>query len=116
MVAKQNLTVYQGADYERALEFKDESAVLMDLTGYTLRGQARAKYSDAEPAFSFTFTLRNQVSDTGLVDMLIPASATSAVSITKDTKFIYDIEWVNTSDKVKRLIEGELLLKPEVTK
>lgn len=116
MVARQNLIVYQGADFQRALELKDESTALIDLTGYVFRGQAKARYEDANPAFTFTFTLRDQVADTGLVDMLIPASETSGVSINKQTKFKYDIEMVDASNKVRRIIEGEIQLNPEVTR
>jgi hypothetical protein len=116
MVARQNLTVYQGADYQRALEFKDNSAVLMNLTGYTFRGQVKSSYADEDPVFSIAFTLRNQITDTGLVDMLISDTATSAISITKATNYIYDIEMVDADGIVTRVLEGSLKLYPEVTK
>lgn len=116
MVAKQNLIVYQGADFQRVLELKNESAVLMDLTSYVFRGQAKARYEDANPAFTFTFTLRDQTADPGLVDMLIPASETSAVSINKQAKYKYDIEMVDATGKVRRIIEGEIQLNPEITR
>lgn len=116
MVARQNLVIYQGADYQQALELKDESQVLMDLTGYTFRGQARIKYSDTNPAFTLEFTLRDQIADTGLVDMLISASETSAVSISKQTSYLYDIEMVDTGGIVRRIIEGTIQLMPEVTR
>lgn len=116
MVAKDNITVYQGSDYRRALEFKNESAVLMDLTGYVFRGQVRAEYSSASPVFSFSFTLRNQTTSPGLVDMLLSAADTAAVSIAKITSYIYDIEMVTASGDVKRIVEGKLNLHPEVTR
>jgi hypothetical protein len=116
MVARQNLTVYQGADYRRALEFKDNSAVLMDLTGYEFRGQVKLSYQEQDPVFSFGFTLRDQVSDTGIVDMILTAVDSSAVSINKETNYIYDIEMVDADGYVTRVLEGRLKLYPEVTK
>jgi hypothetical protein len=116
MVARQNLTVYQGADYRRALEFKDNSAVLMNLTGYTFRGQVKASYQDESAVFSFGFTLRDQTTDTGVVDMILTAADTSAVEISKATNYIYDIEMVDTDGYVTRVVEGSLKLYPEVTK
>lgn len=116
MVARQNLTVYQGADYQRALELKDNNQDLMDLTGYTFRGQAKAKYSDASAAFTFEFTLRDQVTDTGVVDMVIPASETAALAITRLSKYIYDIEMEDADGIIRRIVEGEIQLHPEVTR
>jgi hypothetical protein len=116
MVATHNLTVYQGSDFRMVLELKDESAVLMDLTGYTFQGQARLKYVDALPAFSATFTLRDQMASTGLVDMHIPASETEALSIQKETSYLYDIEMVTASGDVKRVLQGTMRVLPEVTK
>lgn len=116
MVARHNLTVYQGSDYRRALELKDEAATLMNLTGYVFRGQARTSYAASSPVFSFSFTLRNQATDPGLVDMLLSATDTAAASITKITEYIYDIEMVTATGDVKRIIEGTLKLHPEVTR
>jgi hypothetical protein len=115
-VARQNLTVYQGADYQASLEVRDESSVLMDLTGYTFRGQARTDYSAASPSLEFDFTIRDQVSEPGVVDMRITAADTSALSISKRTTYLYDIEMVDTNSIVKRIVEGRLELYPEVTK
>jgi hypothetical protein len=116
VVATQNLVIYQGADFQRALEFKDESEVLMNLTGYTVRGQAKVSYSDSSAAFAFTFTLRNQTTDTGMVDMSLPAATSAAITITKITEYIYDLELVDGSGIVRRFLEGKIKLHPEVTK
>jgi hypothetical protein len=116
MVAVQNLTVYQGATFQRALILKNESAALINLTGYTFRGQVKSAYSDASPTFSFVFTLRNQATDTGVVDMVLAAASTSAVSIIKKTSYLYDVEMVDAAGTVRRIVEGKLELFPEVTK
>lgn len=115
-VARQNLTVYQGADYQQSLEVRDESSVLMDLTGYTFRGQAKVAYADANPVLEFEFTLRDQGTEPGVVDMRITAADTSALSISKRTTYKYDIEMVDTDSIVRRVVEGNIDLHPEVTK
>lgn len=115
-VARRNLTVYQGSDYQQSLEVRDNSEVLMDLTGYTFRGQARTDYSSASPSLEFDFTLRDQVTEPGVVDMRITAADTSALSITKRTTYVYDIEMVDTDSIVRRIVEGQLIVHPEVTK
>lgn len=116
-VAKQKLTVYQGADYQRVLTLKDESGVPMDITGYTFRGQARVDYSSSSASLTFGFTVRTQSGDdVGRVDMLISSDDTSALGIVKKTNYLYDIEMVDTGAKVTRIVEGQLELIPEVTK
>ena len=116
-VAKQNLSVYQGADYDQVLEFRDNTSTLMDLTGYAFRGQARVAYTDNDPAFSFDFTIRTQSGgNLGLVDMNIAPASTAALSISKITKYLYDIEMVDTNGKVTRILEGQVSVFPEVTK
>lgn len=116
MVAKQNLEIYQGSDFQKVLEFKNESAVLMDLTGYTLRGQARATYGSSDIAFSFDFTLRDQTVSPGLVDMIVTSASTSLVSISKASEYIYDMELVDAFGIVRRFLEGKVKLFPEVTR
>lgn len=115
-VAKQNITVYQGSDYRKVLIFKDNSDNLMDLTGYTFRGQVKVAYSDSLPVLSFAFTARDQVTEQGYADLVLAAADTAALSISKKTSYIYDMELVDPSGFVTRFLEGSLTLMPEVTK
>lgn len=116
MVAKQNLVIYQGSDLRKVLEFRDESSVLMDLTGCTLKGQGRSSYGASSVAFNITLTVRDQLTDLGVVDFHIPASETASLPITKETNFIYDIEMTTLDGDVKRIMEGNAKVYPEVTK
>lgn len=116
MVARQNLTVYQGADFRRALEFRDEAGSIMDLTGYSFRAQGRTSYAANSASFSFVFTVRNQVSDKGFVDMHLPAASTAALSLNKEQDYFYDLEMVLPSGDVRRVMEGKVKVYPEVTR
>ncbi len=116
MAATHNLIVNQGEDFQRVLRIKDESDTLIDLTGYSFRGQAKLKFGETEPQFSFEFTVRDQGSDIGTLDMLISAASTAALSIGKATDYVYDVEMIRPDLKVKRLFQGKLQLSPEVTK
>jgi hypothetical protein len=115
-VAKQTFNVYQGSDFRKVLVLKDESEALMDLTGYTFRGQVKSAYSDSSAVVSFSFTIRDQGTDQGKVDMSLDAADTSALSISKKTNYIYDLEMVDISGIVTRFLEGQLIMWPEVTK
>ena len=111
-----NLSVDQGTTFARVLTLKDGSNVAIDLTGYTFRGQARAKFSDTNAAFSFTFSLRDQTSETGKVDMKILPASTASLSIIEETTYHYDVEMISGGGDITRIFEGSLTLRPEVTK
>lgn len=116
-VARQNFTVYQGADFRRAMVFRDETSTLMDLTGYTFRGQARTTHASDDIEFSFTITPRTQSGgDLGYVDLHLPDTSTESLEITKRTTYVYDIEWVSPSGDVRRIMEGTVEVYPEVTR
>jgi hypothetical protein len=116
MAAKQGLAIYQGADFRRVLEFKDELSALMDLTGYTFRGQARTSYTSSVIAFSFEFTVRDQGIDLGIVDLLVSAVSTEGIVLDKPASYIYDIEMILPVGDVRRILEGKISLYPEVTR
>lgn len=115
MVDKINHTVYQGADFRRAMEFRDEAGAVINLTGYEYRGQVRDSY-EGKVAFEINFTIRDQVEFTGWVDLHIPAASTASIKMTDPTEYIYDIEMVDNSSEVRRVMEGKIKVFPEVTK
>lgn len=116
MATTLNLTHDQGASFLRSLTIKDSSNVAINLTSYTLRGQARKKYADEAAAFSFVFTIKDQGTNPGEVDMTLAPSVTSALSIKEPTEYLYDVELVSAGGEVTRLFQGTITLSPEVTK
>lgn len=115
MVDKINFTLYQGADFRRAMEFRDEAGALIDLTGYEFRGQVRDTY-EGKIAFIINFAIRDQVAFAGFVDLHISADATASISMTERVDYIYDIEMIDGVSEVRRVMEGKITVFPEVTK
>lgn len=116
MVATQNLVIYQGSDFSKVLEFRNESSVLMNLTGYTFAGKIKNKYSDEIATLSFTFTLRNQTLTPGLVDCQILAATSTLLALTKAGDYLYDMEFTDSLGGVRRFLEGKVKIYPEVTR
>ena len=111
-----NFEIQQGATFRRVLTFKDQEGGLIDLTGNTFRGQARANVLDASPVFSFSFTIENQVTNRGQVIMELDDTTSSAVPVTEArTVFVYDVERVVGTD-VFRVLEGRIMFSAEVTR
>lgn len=123
MSGKYNMEISQGADYKLGLTIKDDSGTEVDLTGHTFSGQIRKTASDPTILASFTFTILDQVTDTGRVDVELPAAASSAIPVDRSrnasrtiTTLTYDIESIDPATKTVRWLEGTVKLSPEVTK
>lgn len=110
--ASYNLVIDQGSDFAIDLTIK-EGGVAKDLTGYAARAQMRPTISSSTVAGSFTCTVLIPTTD-GKVKMELTNSASSAM---EPGRYFYDLE-IHTPNNaiVKRLIQGEVVLNPEVTR
>jgi hypothetical protein len=110
-----DIKIDQGSDYVRVLTLKVNN-VLLDLTGYTFRGQIRKSFGAQSTIAEFDFTVRDQVTDTGKVDWTLPNSATIGLPIKTDTDYLYDVEMENADGIVTRLFQGTVTIRPEITR
>lgn len=107
-----DLEIKQGQDESFLLTIKDENGAPQDLTGFTFKGEARDQYQ-GKLFFAFSFDVKDQVTDTGKVEMLLPRAVTSKLKIAGKTLLVYDVEM--TSSSTTRILEGKINLNPEVT-
>tara|TARA_B100001245_G_scaffold227575_1_gene204089 strand:+ start:2325 stop:2663 length:339 start_codon:yes stop_codon:yes gene_type:complete len=109
--ANHNLTIDQGSDFVIDLVIKDEG-VVKNLTGYSARAQMRITKSASTIAATFTCTVTD--ASEGQVKMELPNATSSALS---PGKYYYDLELFTASDAiVARLMQGTVILTPEVTR
>ena len=115
MAAYYDILIEQGATYQKTFTWKGSDETPVDITGYTARMQIRRKKSSVD--FEHEATTENggiTLGDTaGTVAVLIPATDTAALTITKGT---YDLELVDPQGVVYRLIEGGVEVSKEVTR
>lgn len=114
---KINLTIYQGATFRNLSTWKagDPTPTPVDLTGCTARMQIRQTVA-ASTAYATLTTENGGIilgDDAGTVEIYISDEDTAAYSWT--TGF-YDLEIEFPSGEVRRLIEGKVTVKPEVTR
>lgn len=110
-----DLIIEQGATLTRTFSYQTSSGVAINLTGYTARMQIRSSYKATTIIATLT-TENGGISitpSTGSVTILMSATATAALS--PGLIGVYDIELI-TGTTVIRLIEGEVIVNPEVTK
>lgn len=120
---KLDLYIEQGANFYKLLTLQDATGAAIDLTGYTFAGQIRRKADSGAVLLAFTFTILNQTTNRGQLELTLTALQTATLpdqpQPTADriaSTFAYDIEMTRTSDGfVARLLEGKVTLSPEVT-
>lgn len=123
MAGKYDMSISQGADFTLRMTLKDSTGTPIDVTDHTFRGQIRKTASDAVIQASFDFTILDQITNTGEVDVKLPSSESSAIILDKSknanrsiTTMTYDIESEDLSGNVVRWLEGLAKISPEVTK
>jgi hypothetical protein len=112
--AKHNFYVYRGATFSEQVEWKDESGTPVNLTGFTARMHMRETLEVADPFLTLT-TENGGITLGGLagtIQLLASATQTTAISATSG---VYDLELVSGAN-VTRLLEGLVIISPEVTR
>lgn len=114
--ANYDIIIEQGSVFDLNLVYKDSNEVPINLTGYSARMQVRQKYSSPDPLLSLVsptnITLGGAL---GTIHAKATASMTQALTIKQG---VYDLELVPPSGAgdAFRLVEGAVIVTPEVTR
>jgi len=113
---RKNIVVEKGSTFLLTLVWKDHNRVPIDLTGYTARMQVRKSYSSAEKLLDLT-TEKGCIVLGGVSGTIMINAPADKTSIIHDNirSGVYDLEVVRGLN-VRRLIEGEVDIRPEVTR
>jgi hypothetical protein len=112
-----NLEIVQGKTFSSLITVKTSDTVFTDVTGYTFEGQARRTIGDPAILFSFTFTIQDQLTNTGEVLWSLAPEVTSAIALDgKNLDCFYDVEMVDTAGGISEIAQGKIKLFPEVTR
>jgi hypothetical protein len=109
--ANHNLTIDQGSDFAIDLVVSD-GGTTKNLTGYSARAQMRNTKSATAVSATFSCTVTDATG--GTVKMELSNATSSALS---PGKYYYDLELYTANNViVSRLIQGTVILTPEVTR
>lgn len=111
-----NLTILQGATFRHDLTWKTGNPPdVVNLSGYLARMQMRAKVSDAVVLIELTTANGGIVLDplNGGIAIYISAADTASLAF---KKAFYDLEMIAPNGDVIRLVEGIVIVSPEVTR
>ena len=107
MAQKANITIDQGTTFSSGIDLLDDNDEPVDVSNYTARGQIRKHYSSSN-SVSFTTTLSNG-------SLIISLTASQTANIVAG-RYVYDLELVDPSNTVLRILEGIVTVTPEVTR
>lgn len=109
MATIQNLYIDQGTTFSLSLFVDDQNGDSKDLTDYTVAAQMRKSYYTAA-AKNFDAEISSPLD--GEITISLTATNSSAI---KAGRYVYDIE-ISNDDETLRVLEGIVVINPEVTK
>jgi hypothetical protein len=106
--------VDQGATWQVALTVSDDTQQPLDLTGYTVRLQARERVTSPTPIISLDSADGIAVDGpAGLISWTVADEVTAAWTW---RHAVYNIEIESPAGLVRRLLQGEIHVSPEVAR
>ena len=106
-----NLVIDQGSDFALDLVIK-QAGTALNLANYSGRAQLRTAHSASSASASFSVTVTN--ASEGALKLQLSASTSSNLAA---GQYVYDLEIYTANDSiVKRIVEGDVTLTPEVTR
>ena len=108
-----NLNCWQGASWDYNLTWT-LNGTAVNLTGWNARMQVRETYDAHTAVLSLTAGTGITLGGTA-GSILLEATATQTASISEG-QYVYDLELITPGGYVTRLIEGNFVVDPEVTR
>ena len=105
-----NLFIDQGTDFTIVVDVSDATGEILNLSGYASAGQIRKTYGSS--TISATFTTSNE-NATGKVTMSLTDTQTSAL---ESGRYVYDMNITSASGVTTRVVEGQAIKTPGVTR
>jgi len=113
-LATYDIAADQGSDFSTVITYSDDAAALVNLTGCTGRMQVR-KFAGS-PAANITLTNGSGVTLGGAAGTITITISSAALSQVPAGAYVYDVEIVDTSSKVLKVISGSFTVSAEVTR
>lgn len=110
MAISTNLYIDQGSDFSVSVNITESDGTAKNLTGYTARAQLRKSYYSKT---NVTFTSAVTAPAEGEVTISLTNAQTANI---KAGRYVFDVETVSNANAVTRILEGMVIINPEVTK
>lgn len=125
-IAEADICIFQGATFSQTLYWEvGNPPAPVNLTGYTAKLQVRSSHKSKVVILELSTTSgggNGRITlgtsgdmTTGAINLFISATDTAQLSVCDDGKPVYDLEMTN-SGVVSRILQGNVIIAPEVTK
>ena len=121
MATNYKLYIDQGSTFSRTISLKNSDGDPYDLSGASISSQIRDTPTSSVKIADFSISISSPAVS-GQFIMFMPASSTSALPvdpttgpIATPTVYSYDVEMI-IGTTVTRLLQGEVVVSPEVTR
>ena len=105
-----NLYIDQGTDFSVTVDVTDSAGDILDLDGYTASAQIRKTYSSSTVSATFSTTIS---ASAGQVTLDLTDAQTSALTA---GRYVYDLNIESGGGVITRVIEGQAIVTPGVTR
>lgn len=121
---KYNLTMWQGATFGLAITVKDANNEVQNLTSYSARMQMRPSYTSGSVTETLT-SANGEITITaasGEVALQLDAARTANINVDLSngkppkSMYVYDLELIDGSNNVSKLLYGDVTVYGEVTR
>lgn len=113
--ASLDITIEQGSDLDITMTWRDSNSALIDLTGYSAEMDIRDTVESVAVLFELS-TVNSRIvlgGVLGTIQLLITAAESTAFTFTTG---VYDLELTDPLGVVTRLIKGNVVIDPDVTR
>lgn len=105
-----NIYIDAGSSYSAIVNVRNGDGTPINLANYTVAAQIRKSYGSLN-AYNFTCSIFDAA--TGKVRIVLPAETSSSI---KPGRYLYDIEVTSPLSEKLRVVEGIVIIAPEITK
>jgi len=105
-----NLFIDQGTDFTVTVDVSDATGGILDLTGYSASAQIRKTYGSSTKV---DFTTSTGTPSQGKVTMSLTDTQTSAL---ESGRYVYDLNITSGGGVTTRVVEGQAIITPGVTR
>ena len=105
-----NLYIDQGTDFSVTVDVTDSAGEILELSGYTASAQIRKTYSSSSVSATFSTSISEL---SGQVTLSLTDTQTSAIEA---GRYVYDLNITSDGGTTTRVVEGQAIVTPGVTR